>query len=94
VIIVAGELRLDPDLRDAYLDAVADVTPLARGTAGCLDFVQAADPVEPDRVNVFERWDSDEALIAFRTQGGPEPSTPPLRSAYVMKYRIASAEAP
>jgi quinol monooxygenase YgiN len=94
VIIVAGELRLDPDLRDAFLDAVADVTPLARGTAGCLDFVQAADPVEPDRINVFERWESDEALLAFRTQGGPPPSAPPLRSADVLKYRISGTEAP
>jgi quinol monooxygenase YgiN len=97
VIIVAGELRLDPELRDAYLAAVADVAPLARRTSGCLDFVQAADPLEPDRINVYERWDSDEALAAFRAQGGPdEPGAPmpELRSASVRKYRVASEEAP
>jgi uncharacterized protein YndB with AHSA1/START domain len=28
----------------------------ARRAAGCRDFVVAADPIEPDRVNVYEEW--------------------------------------
>jgi len=95
VFIIAGELRLDPADRDHYLDAVASVAPQARGAAGCLDFVQAADPVEPDRINVYERWESDESLLAFRSlPGDPDAGTPPLRSADVRKYRISSVEEP
>ena len=95
MFIIAGELRLDPADRDHYLDAVASVAPQARAAPGCLDFVQAADPVEPDRINVYERWESDEALLAFRAlPGGPDAGTPLLRSAAVRRYRIASVEDP
>jgi quinol monooxygenase YgiN len=93
-IIVAGSLRVDPGERDAYLAAAADVPRLARAAPGCLDFVQAADTLEPDRINVFERWESDAALHAFRTSGGPDLALPPLLGAAVQKYRIASVEAP
>jgi quinol monooxygenase YgiN len=96
VIIVAGELRVDPGDRERYLAALAQVAPLARATAGCLDFVQAADPVEPDRVNVYERWESDEALHAFRSLPAPDDAgtPPPVRSADVHKDRIAAVEEP
>ena len=95
MFIIAGELRVDPSERDRYLAAVASVAPLARATAGCLDFVQAADPVEADRINVYERWESDEALLAFRSLPAQDDGgTPPLRSADVHRYRIAAVEAP
>lgn len=94
MIIVAGQLYVDPADRDRYLSAVADVTRQARQAAGCCDFVQAPDPIDAGRVNVFERWDSDEDLHRFRAAGGPLPELPALRSAEVHKYRISSVEAP
>jgi quinol monooxygenase YgiN len=94
VIIIAGPLHLPAETRAAYLDAVAGVAPLARAFPGCLDFVQSPDPVEADRVNIYERWESDEDLDRFRTSGGPELDLPPLRSADVRKYRIATVEDP
>jgi quinol monooxygenase YgiN len=94
VIIVAGSLNLDATDRDRYLAAVADVARQAREAEGCLDFVQAADPIDPGRINVFERWESDADLERFRTSGGPASDTPPLRDADVHRYRIASIEEP
>jgi quinol monooxygenase YgiN len=94
VIIVAGELRVAPEDRDRYLAGVADVTRLARRAPGCRDFSQSADPIEPDRILIHERWESDEALLAFRNSGGPELDLPPIVSAEVRKYRIASVEEP
>ena len=94
MIIVAGALYLAGDDREAYLAAVADVAVQARRAPGCLDFVQAADPIDPERINVFERWESDEALHRFRTSGGPDLVTPDLRHADVHRYRIAAVEAP
>lgn len=96
MLIIAGWLRVDPRDRESYLRAVAGVAPLARASAGCLDFVQAADPVEDDRVNVYERWESDEALHAFRSLAAPDDAEepPPVRSADVRKYRIAAVEEP
>jgi quinol monooxygenase YgiN len=96
VIIVAGTLFVAAAERERYLTAVADVTGQARAAAGCLDFVQAADPLDPSRINVYERWDSDEALLAFRGSGeaGAEPDGPELTGADVRKYRISAVEAP
>jgi quinol monooxygenase YgiN len=94
MIIIAGRLEVEPADRDAFLAAVDDVARLARAAPGCLDFVQAADPIEAGRINVFERWESDEDLQRFRGAGGPPPDAPPLRSADVHKYRIGSVEAP
>jgi hypothetical protein len=31
--------------------------------------VVAADPLEPDRVNVYEAWEIEAALLAFRGEG-------------------------
>jgi quinol monooxygenase YgiN len=94
MIIIAGHITVDPADRDRYLEAVADVAPLARKAPGCLDFVQAADPIEPGRINIHERWTSDEDLHRFRTTGAPGPDTPEIRAADVKKYRIAAVESP
>jgi quinol monooxygenase YgiN len=94
VIIIAGELRVDPAERTRYLDSVADVARLARAAPGCLDFVQAGDPIESDRINVYERWESDDDVHRFRTSGGPELDIPDIRSADVRKYRISGVEEP
>lgn len=96
MIIVAGALFVAAAERERYLRAVADVTGQARAAEGCLDFVQAADPVDPARINVYERWESDEALLAFRGSGDVEAESevPELTGADVRKYRISAVEAP
>ena len=72
----------------------SEATRLARQAPGCFDFAQAPDPVDPGRINSYERWESDDHLHAVRTSGGPEPELPPILSADVSKYRIAGVEAP
>jgi quinol monooxygenase YgiN len=102
VIIVAGALFLDAADRDRYLAAVARVTVLARRAPGCLDFVQAADPIDPERITIYERWESDADLARFRDADDleapepdvPEPEVPPVLRAEVRRYRIASVEEP
>ena len=97
MIIIAGSLRVAPEDRDRYLAAVSGVAVLARAAPGCLDFVQAPDPIDDDRITIFERWESDEDLQRFRTSGDPDapaPDVPDVLSAEVRKYRIASVEAP
>lgn len=96
MIIVAGHLVVDPADREAYLAATADAARLARVRPGCLDFVQVADPLEADRIVIYERWDSDEELMAFRTSGTEDSParTPEVRGADVAKYRISAIEPP
>lgn len=97
MIIVAGRLHVAAADRAAYLAATADVAGLARRAPGCLDFVQAADPLDPTRINVYERWETDADVEAFRTSGdpdAPEVATPEIVDAEVSKYRIAAVEDP
>lgn len=94
MLIIAGTLHLDQGDRTGYLAAVADVAVQARQAPGCFDFVQAPDPIDQGRINIYERWASDEDLHRFRASGGPELELPPLTSADVHKYRISAVEAP
>jgi quinol monooxygenase YgiN len=94
VLIIAGSLILDPSHRAAFLAANADVVSQAREATGCMDFVQAADPIDPRRINVFERWDTEDHLLAFRGAGQPESDSPPIQSADVKRYVISAVEEP
>ena len=94
MLIIAGNLILDPADRAAFLAANADVVGLARQAVGCLDFVQAADPLDPSRINIFERWDTVDNLLAFRGAGEPASDSPPIQSADVMRYIISAVEEP
>lgn len=98
MIIIAGHLRVAADEREAYLSAVADVAVRARRLPGCHDFVQAPDPIDPERIVVFERWVDDEAVLAFRSLDDDEEedtvAAPDILEADVSTYRIASVESP
>src|SRR6058998_1710171 len=69
MLIVCGHLVLDPSDRDAHVVASVGAVRLARQAPGCLDFAVSADPVDPTRVNVFERWADPEDRDAFRASG-------------------------
>lgn len=69
MVIVAGSIRVAAGRRDEFVAESREAVVQARATAGCLDFVVAADPVEADLVVVFERWETVEALAAFRGDG-------------------------
>ena len=97
MIIVAGWLRVAADERDRYLSGVAGVTGQARRAPGCLDFVQAPDPLDSSRIVIYERWESGADLQRFRTSGdpeAPEPELPDVQAAEVRKYRISAVEEP
>ena len=99
MLIIAGTLTVDASERERYMSAVADVAAQARRAPGCFDFVQAPDLLDPTRINIYERWASDDDLENFRSSGAsseaePEPSLPQIKAADVTKYRIAAVEAP
>jgi quinol monooxygenase YgiN len=94
VLIIAGRLIVNPADRATYLAVNNDAIRQARDAAGCLDFVQAADPIEPGRINIFERWESEEHLVSFRGAGRPSAESPPIQSADVKRYLISAVEDP
>jgi len=92
VIIVAGHITVDPQQRESYLAGCVTVVEQARATAGCLDFAISADLVEPDRIDIFERWDSRAAVEAFRGSGPSEEQAAAILSASVAEYEVSDGQ--
>jgi quinol monooxygenase YgiN len=61
----------------------------ARGTAGCVDFAITADLIDPGRVNIFERRESQAAVETFRSSGPSNEQGAAMLSASVAEYDIA-----
>ena len=94
MLIVAGTLYVDPAERDDYLATCEVIVRQARSAPGCVDFAISPDLVEPGRINVYERWESDEQLLDFRGSG-PEPEQRvAIVGAEVHKFRISAVESP
>ena len=88
MIIVAGALVVDPHAREAYLEGCVDVVAAGRAPDGCLDFALSADLVEPGRINVFEQWDSEDALHRFRGSGPDSDQLADLRESRVGEFSV------
>jgi quinol monooxygenase YgiN len=66
--IIAGWLDYGHN-RDQVLKHFVDVAAASRDEPGCLDYTVCADPENPGRVVVFERWAGEDDIIAhFKTQ--------------------------
>jgi quinol monooxygenase YgiN len=89
MVIVAGHITVEPQQRESYLAGCVGVVEQARRTAGCLDFAITADLVDPGRVNVFERWESQAAVEAFRGGGPSDEQGAAMLSASVAEYDVA-----
>ena len=88
MVIVAGHVVVDADDRDEYLSGCVEVVRQARRAAGCLDFSLSADLLDPGRVNIFERWDSQAAVDTFRRSGPSDEQRAAIRAASVTEYDV------
>jgi quinol monooxygenase YgiN len=88
MIIVAGHLIVDAQQRASYLEGCKVVVEQARRAPGCLDFSITADLLDPGRINVLERWDSQESVNAFRGSGPSAEQTATIKSATVAEYDV------
>ena len=57
-------MDLDPARRAEALEKARPWIEGARAQAGCLGYSWCADPHRPERVHVFEEWESAQALAA------------------------------
>ena len=89
MVIVAGHITVEPQQRESYLAGCVSIVEQARRAAGCLDFAITADLIDPGRVNIFERWESQAAVEAFRGSGPSNEQLPAMLSASVAEYDIA-----
>ena len=90
MIIVSGWLRVLPEQRQAYLDGCRPVVEAARAAPGCVEFHLGADPLDPERIIVFEQWTSAADVEAFRAGGGPQPAhLDDVVDAHVEQHEVA-----
>lgn len=91
MIIVAGWLRVAPDVRDEYLADALEATRAARRAPGCVEFHLGADPLDPGRIVVLEQWQSASDVEAFRGSGPSPQQAAQLLDAAVHQYEITSS---
>ncbi|RZT85788.1 antibiotic biosynthesis monooxygenase [Pseudonocardia sediminis] len=94
MLIIAGYLTAEPTDRDAFVADGAKAVSMARAAPGCLDFSITADTVDAARINIFERWESEEELLTFRGSGPDSDTAARILGAEVRRYVIASVEDP
>jgi quinol monooxygenase YgiN len=97
VLIVAGEYRVDPERSEDFLRWREPVVRNSRTERGCIEFVFSLDPLEPGRILLFERWESqdalDEHLSALRSRPPETGPAVPFVHREVVRYDV-SASAP
>lgn len=94
MLIIAGPVYVDARLRDACVAAMKDLVRRARAHPGCLDVVVAADPLEPDRINNFELWESEETLRSWRAMANAPTLPAEIERDEVAKYQIGGVGSP
>jgi heme-degrading monooxygenase HmoA len=92
MIMVSASISVRSGTREACLTRFGEAVAHARRTWGCRDFVVATDPIESNRVNVYEEWESGEARIAFRGDGAGDAVSSSLVKAEVATHLVASSE--
>lgn len=92
-VIVQGVFFVDPGERDRFIDASTEGMRASRAEAGCQEYVLAADPLDPGRVVLSERWESMELLQEHLKGQASRPTEdrPKPRSGEIVMYEVVSA---
>ncbi len=92
-VIVQGVFVVESGERDQFIEASIDGMRTSRAEAGCLEYVLAADPLDPVRVVLSERWESMDLLQQHLNGQASRPAgdRPKPHSAEVVMYEVASA---
>lgn len=94
MLIIAGHLVVARAERDAYVAVCVPMVEAARAAPGCLEFSVTADTVDSSQVRIYERWENEELLVAFRGAGPSDDQQAAIVSADVKRYAISSAGDP
>ena len=94
MLIIAGHIEVDPAARDGYVADCVAIVEAARAAPGCLDFSITADTVDAGRVCIYERWEDEEQLLAFRGSGPSGDQQATIIDADVKRYGISTVGDP
>ena len=87
-IIVAGKLKLKPGSRDEFIEKSREAISQARELDACEDFSVSPDPIDENRVNIYEKWIARGPLEEFRSSGPDNDSFSLVESFDINEYEI------
>jgi quinol monooxygenase YgiN len=94
MLIIAGPVIVAERDRDAYVAAFDDLVDRCRKADGCLDVAISPDSIDPCRINMIERWESQEALDAWRAVAdAPDPGIA-FNADGVLLYAVTDSRPP
>lgn len=64
VIVLAAEIPVDPESRDAAVEAATDLARASREEAGVIDYRVTADLEDETVLRIFEQYEDEDALNA------------------------------
>jgi quinol monooxygenase YgiN len=94
IVIVQGVFTVDPEERDRFVEASIDGMRSSREEGGCLEYVMAADPLDPERVVLSERWESMDHLqqhLARPRDPSQGDARPAPRNVEITIFEVASS---
>jgi quinol monooxygenase YgiN len=95
MVIVGGWFEVAPDQREAFLAQQVEGIKASRAEPGNIEYAITADPVEPGRVVLFERWESQEALdvhlgvLASKRGNAPDPDAIAPTALSIVVYSVS-----
>jgi quinol monooxygenase YgiN len=92
--IIAGHVTVDADKRDMFVEAHRDLVERARQAPGCLDVAITADPIDPRRINNYERWESWDAIEAWRLRAHAPDTGVAFHDVDVTAFEVARTRPP
>lgn len=95
-VIVQGVFSVDPSERDRFVETSVEGMRASRQEEGCLEYVMAADPLDPERVILSERWESMDHLqqhLAGQRDGARSVDRPAPRSVEITLFEVATSRA-
>jgi quinol monooxygenase YgiN len=95
IVIVQGVFLVDPTERDRFVQTSVEAMRSSRQEKGCLEYVIAADPLDPERAVLSERWESMDHLQEHLAQQQNAPqgvdSGPVPRSVEITVFEVATS---
>lgn len=86
--IIVGKLIIKRGRRDEFFELANKTVIAARELDPCLDFSIAPDSINEDRVYVFEKWESAEALRDYRAGSPGEDALELVEAADLNEYEV------
>jgi quinol monooxygenase YgiN len=95
IMIVQGVFTVDASERDRFVETSAESMRASREEGGCLEYVMAVDPLDPERVVLSERWESmdhlEQHFARQKNSARGTESRPVPRSAEITLFEVASS---